>query len=792
MEWLWDLLLLDHIAGDGGTVLWPPRFPRLVEPWQKLLFLAALGGAFAVAWWLYRNEPDYVAAKRKRVLIGLRMGGVLVLLFALTGAFLEVQRREAGRRAVLLLVDRSSSMAISDRIAAEPQAAGLAAQAGIEPAALDAMPRAELARRVLARADGPIAKLMDGAQVEAFAFGQEAQIAAVEIGSPEAPLANIPAPTDNATRLGDAMRDAARRLKGRRVDAVVVITDGGSNRGDDPVEAARELGSPVFAIGVGAPQHKDLAVTFLFAEDVVFKGDTFPVSVRIRQRGYTGQSARLIIRRDDEIVKEDQVELDDQVERVKEIDVAADKIGTFSYSAEIEPMADESIVDNNKKTKAGIRVVDKKIRVLVVDDAPRWETRYLASVLDADRARIAPTFIMRQADERLLQQGETRWRKDFPDSAEELRAFDVVVLGNMPADFFADADLKALEGFVREDGGGLLLIAGRNHMPDGYQDTRLADLIPVEFTVQDQVAPDDELASTIKDSFRPKLTSEGRKSALMRLVPDAAENDLTWGRAQPMHWFHRATAVKPGATALLAHPDGGSDGDGAPILVQSRYGKGQVLYVATDEMWRLRFRPGPQHHRRLWGQAIGSLSMAHLLGKTNRIQLEAERGEYALGERATIIARVLDKDFTKLVVDSVQASARRGEIDAKPFALDAVPDQPGVYRGEFAPDVEGTYRIAISGEEDEAELILAVVDPKIELDDPGMRQELLERITSAGGGAFMPLHEADALPAMIAERRSEAPVKREERALWNAPGIVVLFALLFGLEWFLRKRSDLL
>ena len=40
--------------------------------------------------------------------------------------------------------------------------------------------------------------------------------------------------------------------------------------------------------------------------------------------------------------------------------------------------------------------------------------------------------------------------------------------------------LQWLADFVREKGGGLLLIAGSQFMPHAYRDTPLADVLPVE------------------------------------------------------------------------------------------------------------------------------------------------------------------------------------------------------------------------------------------------------------------------------------------------------------------------
>jgi hypothetical protein len=184
--------------------------------------------------------------------------------------------------------------------------------------------------------------------------------------------------------------------------------------------------------------------------------------------------------------------------------------------------------------------------------------------------------------------------------------------------------------------------------------------------------------------------------------------------------------------------------------------------------------------------------MAHLLGKTNRVSIETDRAEYAVGDHAEVIARVLDKDFNKLIADNVTLVVERGELNKETVVLNAVKDQPGLFKGEYVPAAEGDYRLAMQGEEEETERAFKAVVPHIEFDDPGMRTELLQQLANISNGSMVTLGELPKLMNQLKEQKHVLEPRREERTLWNAPGIIVLFALLLGLEWFLRKRADLL
>ena len=205
----------------------------------------------------------------------------------------------------------------------------------------------------------------------------------------------------------------------RKLDGLVMFTDGGWNRGEDPVEAARALGVPVHVVGVGLPQAKDLEVTFVSCDDVVFKGDSFPLTVRIRARGYANRNLRLKILRDDQSIRDEVVALGAEGEVQHQVILPADRAGVFAFGAEVETLSDEASAENNRRSKAGVRVIDRRITVLLCEDSPRWEFRALREGLAADKARIQVKTWMRQADPGGLE-GQVA---TFPRNADELRGY---------------------------------------------------------------------------------------------------------------------------------------------------------------------------------------------------------------------------------------------------------------------------------------------------------------------------------------------------------------------------------
>src|SRR6202034_612334 len=71
---------------------------------------------------------------------------------------------------------------------------------------------------------------------------------------------------------------------------------------------------------------------------------------------------------------------------------------------------------------------------------------------------------------------------DFPVSRQDLFEYDVVILGDVDPSSpkLGEARLRDLADFVRERGGGLLMVAGPLYSPHAYKKTALASVLPID------------------------------------------------------------------------------------------------------------------------------------------------------------------------------------------------------------------------------------------------------------------------------------------------------------------------
>ncbi|MFO0575930.1 MAG: VWA domain-containing protein [Polyangia bacterium] len=77
---------------------------------------------------------------------------------------------------------------------------------------------------------------------------------------------------------------------------------------------------------------------------------------------------------------------------------------------------------------------------------------------------------------------EVRNAYGMPHSAKELLPYDLVLVSDVPATLVGQAQMLAIEGYVKDYGGGFIMAGGENSFGSGgYQGTQIEKLLPVRF-----------------------------------------------------------------------------------------------------------------------------------------------------------------------------------------------------------------------------------------------------------------------------------------------------------------------
>jgi hypothetical protein len=300
--------------------------------------------------------------------------------------------------------------------------------------------------------------------------------------------------------------------------------------------------------------------------------------------------------------------------------------------------------------------------------------------------------------------------------------------------------------------------------------------------------------------FRLRLTPHAERFTFMQLGAEPAENGRAWDNLGKLPWYQPVAMVHPQAEVLAEHPtDKCADGKTPqPLVAIRKYGKGEVVYLGFNEMWRLRRRYGEKYYRQFWSQLIYRLGMSHALGPEKRFVARIDQQQYRAEDKVLLSVEAYDENYEPLGDEGLPERGLAAELIV-PASGGAQTQQilvPMLRKGLFEAQIPvfavGSYSLRVkdpvTGKMDEqrfevtplsAERRNAVRDEKLQME-----------LARATGGRSYDLTTVHKLPD---ELKIEPVVQRQTRnlALWTTPlwfGVIV--ALMLG-EWLVRKMIRL-
>ncbi len=775
---------------------------------------------------LYRLERRAAGGLRRVILPALlRLAALAVACFVMLPQLRLAVDRE-GWPDVAILLDASASMATVDDLqdpAVRAKAEQLAGAAGLSSA-----DRLALAKQLVTRGTPDLLERLlveRRVKVHVYAVSDRPRLVA-DVSGPDdlaagrAAVAAL-APDGDSSRLGDAVQGVLKQFRGGSLAAVIAFTDGVVTAGDDLPRAGREAaraGVPLYLVGLGDSREPlDLAVGDVRADDAVLKGDTLVIEARVTARG-TAPGARgavvLSERLGDKLVERarDTVALDPSGKPVPiRLSATPAELGEKTFVVEVAALPGEAEAGNNRAERIVLVTESRKLRVLYLDGYPRYEFRFLKSLLEREAPQsgqksVELSTILVDASPGYAEQDKSALR-GLPTKAE-LFGYDVVVLGDVDpvaaqfGTFFQD-----LSEFVTQRGGGLLVIAGQQNTPAKYFTTPLAAVLPVAAS---DAAPAAEVAIT--EGYRPQLTPYGRTHPLFRLAADDAESARAWAGLKPLFWAATGYKRKASAEVLATHPDRPGEGAGGelhPLVVQQFAGAGRVLFFGFDETWRWRFRQSEDKYNQFWTQAVRVLAKA----RVTRPELRTDKQTaYRRGEPIRLTVRFPDDAPAPPADAAVKVRADRtppggGGVDSRTVQLAKVDGSRATYQTLLTSTPDGEYRFELTDPAPapvpgsppgtplpaRARAEARVQPPPGERDRLDMDRPALERAAAESRGKFYTLATAadlvDDLPdgARVPLDQPVAPTP-----VWNHAAVFALFAALLAAEWVLRRRERLL
>lgn len=738
------------------------QLDNVQSAWPWLLGIVA---AAVLLFFVYYSIFVRTERRLTWVLLGLRGAGILALLLALARPVWteDTTLVDPGRLAVVLDDSRSMSLAHTG-----------------------GKSRYQLAREAVDRLQRQVEEA-EGARVQVELFGIDGE--PIDGEPADKPLATV-------TDLVRAVGRVESRLRSRELIGVVLVTDGMDNSGRGSILQLADSETPIHAIGFPSDPSSaelDLAVRPPQAPEQVLVNNTVTVRVPVvRAAGPGDQRVEVKVTvGGDRVEAEQQVVLEpgaNQVEAVLTFEPTV--AGRFMYRVEAEAAGGERVLGNNVEQFA-LQVNAEAIGVLYLEGFLRYEYTFLRKRLDDD-PDINLITVVRTANP---QRPNPEASKVLLTSTQ-LDTVDLVILGDMEADFLGTTEYEALIAWAGQEGHAVLVLGGyRSFGPNGFAGTPLADVLPVEFT-------EEGVADQADEPFTMALTAAGQVHPIFQVQSDRVRNKTLWDQAAQLAGCSLVRRAKPGATVLATNPITSVDDKPAVVVAVQNFGQGKSMVVTTDTTWRwsrvARLKgQGDLLFARFWSQSVRWLTGRGLDDQQAPLVVTTDRPGYGDGDAVSV--RIVARDSAAaathaLAATITNAAGRRRSVPLRP-ATDGSGDQVAtVY-----PDGPGRHVIVARSTRDgetvaNANVQLLVHGADLETNDTRTDSQVLRQIAAErGAGFYVDIGEAQTLGDKLQPDRRQRTITRarDAREYWNSPVLFFFFLAAVTGEWWIRRRNRL-
>jgi Ca-activated chloride channel family protein len=294
-------------------------------------------------------------------------------------------------------------------------------------------------------------------------------------------LQHTPGQAGRGTDIEAAIRNGIAALPAGRVPRLVLITDGRENLGSIARAAwqARELGIPIDTYALGGRPKPELNVDSVSAPVNAFTGERFPIDLIVNSPRTT--RATVQVKADGKLLGSSPVTLEPGSNQLR-VHTSIASVGAVDLSGTV-------IAEGLGEVRFAQALTLRRPRMLFISNDPPGTDRDLLNALDAAQFEVARA----------------------TQVPADLGAYQIAALNNQNLAGMPQARKEALEQFVQE-GGGLVVIGGERNV---YRETQAED--PLERTLPAKIAPPRTPEGTCVVLILDKSSSmEGRKIELAR------------------------------------------------------------------------------------------------------------------------------------------------------------------------------------------------------------------------------------------------------------------------------------
>jgi len=599
--------------------------------------------------------------------------------------------------------------------------------------------------------------------------------------------------TGRATHLTEKVRESVTQMPAAdRPGSMLVISDGHDTT-ESPIKSTAALAKsrsiPIFTVALGGKTlQRDISVVAVPMQNFLLPNEPGAILVKVFQVGLDDGQTKLRLRMGDQQT-ETKVRFDGQRMVEFQLPIQHEKEGYYEYSVDLEPLPGEVEHGNNQQT-VFCEVEQRRLRVLLLEGQPYWDTKFLAQSLRKDeRIQLTQiTQVSRKKRETIVSRAEDEHVAAVPDTPQAWQSYDVVILGRGLQNILDADTARQLTKYVVEGGGNIIFARGPSldatDDADADLHSHLAILEPVVWAVGEDL------------NMPVNLTSSGRTAPFLSATKMGMQIEDVFAQLPGLESMPLIERTKSSAI-ILAQTVDSEDENVRPALTVMRAGRGRVVSLLGQGSWRWSLlSPEAQDligfYDTFWSNLVRWLIMGSDFRPGQQVTLRLSRTSARL-EDPVIVDVALKRIPTGQ--SGLQLSIKQPSGTTHQTSLSRIAGNELRYRTSVPTKSLGVYEVTLTTPDLEPNVQTQkfnVYDINLERLETSASPQTLRLLAEQSGGQPLDIDKPQQLIELLGRKRIALLSPPELVYIWDRGVILFLLVTLAGAEWILRRLAGLL
>lgn len=575
------------------------------------------------------------------------------------------------------------------------------------------------------------------------------------------------------TNIAYALEEVNKLYRNQNLGAMVLVSDGISTEGNNPLYTVDRFTHPVYTVLVGdtTPQ-QDVRIKEVLHNDIAYLKDEMPIKVKVSSEGYNQAELQVKIRDDDkEIASESIVLSESKPQGELNFYIKPQEVGLQQYTISISRMENEVSYRNNQR-KIFVNVLETRVNIAILAGSPHPDLGALSEAFSQDERYEVSQFVRKTPNSFYESSGAV----NFSD-------FDLFILHNFPATSQDGPVVKEIAEIVEKEKKPFILFVGK-----------FTDLSTIQPLV-------DYMA------ILPRSYSLNSEEVIINFLPKYKDHStftfsdrwIQWANSSPpifrnrSNWEARNTA-ELFATAKIKN----IELDYPVFAIQNYLGRKNMIFLG-ENFWRFRA------HSFLESESFDLFdewlfnNVKWLIVSDDKRKFKVEPSEriFTGNDPIRFTGQVYDDSYNPVSGVEIKLTLISPDNTEEEYYLSESRDAQ--YYFELAGLEEGTYKYRAVGNKggrllgtDRGEFSIgtsSIEHYNLQADKAVMRQ-----IALRSGGEFIHVSNMSELPDKIKDLPNLVPkvdYKRSRQSFHHLHWILFLILSFLSVEWIIRKYHSL-